>query len=63
MAKTYIAKKVQEEKVSEKTIDSLADLFVMKLTLEDRQTLAKIKQREYKAGFLNGMQLQKSINN
>jgi hypothetical protein len=36
MAKVYVAKKLQEEKVSQKTIDSLSDLFVMKLTLEDR---------------------------
>lgn len=62
MAKTYIAKKVQEEKITEDTIDSTAGLFIMKLTNEDRQTLAKIKQHEYKEGFLNGMQLKKSIN-
>ena len=61
MAKTYIAKKVQEEKITEETIESLAGLYIMKLTNEDRQTLAKIMQREYKNGFLNGMQL-KSIN-
>lgn len=61
MAKTYIAKKVQEEKITEETIESLAGLFIMKLTNEDRQTLSKIMQREYKNGFLNGMQL-KSIN-
>lgn len=62
MAKTYIAKRVQEEKITEETIDSLAGLFIMKLTNEDRQTLSKIMQREYKQGFLDGMQLQKSIN-
>ena len=61
MAKTYVAKRVQEEKITEETIDSLAGLFIMKLTNEDRQTLAKIMQREYKNGYLNGMQL-KSIN-
>ena len=61
MAKTYVAKKVQEEKITEETIDSLAGLFIMKLTNEDRQTLSKIMQREYKNGYLNGMQL-KSIN-
>jgi hypothetical protein len=60
MAKIYVAKKVQDEKITEQTIDSLAGLFIMKLTNEDRQTLSKIMQREYKNGFLNGMQL---INN
>lgn len=60
MAKVYVAKKVQEEKITEQTIDSLAGLFIMKLTSEDRQTLSKLLQREYKNGFLNGMQL---INN
>jgi hypothetical protein len=63
MAKVYVAKKVQEEKITEQTIDSLAGLFIMKLTNEDRQTLSKIIKREYKEGFLNGMQLQKNINN
>lgn len=61
MRKTYVAKKVQEEKITEETIDSLAGLFIMKLTNEDRQTLSKIMQREYKNGYLNGMQLQKNL--
>lgn len=61
MVKIYVAKKVQEEKITEETIDSLSGLFIMKLTNEDRQTLTKIMQREYKNGFLNGMQLQKNL--
>lgn len=61
MAKTYIAKRVQE-KITEKVINSISDLdFVKKLSSEERIQLANLFKEQYKKGFINGSQLTKEV--